>query len=257
MDAAAVAGAGALQQFRQQREDRRRVALGGRRLADGQPDLALRHGEAGHRVHHQVDPAALVAEVLGDGRGEEAPAGADQRQPVGGGHHHHRAPEPFRAQVLLEELAHLAAALADQGDDVDVGGGRAGDHAEQHALAHARAREDADALPAAAPSAARRWRGCRDRAARECGGGAWGSTVGAYSGYSAVADTGPLPSIGTPSPSITRPSSSGPTRTVARCCRATTRQPGPMPRMSSSGISSTWRSRNPKASAASGGRLHA
>ena len=48
---------------------------------------------------------------------------------------------------MLEEAAHLAATLADQRDDGDVGTGAAGHHAEQRALAHAAAAEQSDALP--------------------------------------------------------------------------------------------------------------
>ena len=65
--------AGALEQRRQQREHRRRIALRGRRLAGRQADLALRHREARHRVHHQQHVLALVAEVLGDRRGARRP----------------------------------------------------------------------------------------------------------------------------------------------------------------------------------------
>ena len=66
-DAALAADvAGALEQARQQREHRRRIALRGRRLAGGEPDLALRHREARDRVHHQQDVLPLLAEVLGD-----------------------------------------------------------------------------------------------------------------------------------------------------------------------------------------------
>jgi hypothetical protein len=38
---------------------------------------------------------------------------------------------------VLDELAHLAPALAEQGDHVDVGPRLARDHAQQRALAHA------------------------------------------------------------------------------------------------------------------------
>ena len=58
--------------------------------------------------------------------------------------------QALRAEVVLEELAHLAATLADQGDDADVGGGAAGDHRQQARLADAGAGEDAQALAAAA-----------------------------------------------------------------------------------------------------------
>ena len=56
---------------------------------------------------------------------------------------------PSAPERALEELAHLAAALADERDDDDVGLGAARDRAEQRALADARAGEEADALPLA------------------------------------------------------------------------------------------------------------
>jgi hypothetical protein len=51
---------------------------------------------------------------------------------------------------VLQKRAHLAVALADQGDDGDVGGVVAGHRSEQRALAHAAAAENAHALPFAA-----------------------------------------------------------------------------------------------------------
>ena len=56
--APALAGAGAFQQPRQQAEDGRRVPAGGGRFADGEPDLTLRHGEAGDGVEEQEDVLA-------------------------------------------------------------------------------------------------------------------------------------------------------------------------------------------------------
>ena len=58
------AGPGPLQQPRQLGEHRRRIALGGRRLAGGQADLALRHGEAGDRIHQHQHVLAVVAEDI-------------------------------------------------------------------------------------------------------------------------------------------------------------------------------------------------
>src|SRR5581483_2212435 len=53
-------------------------------------------------------------------------------------------------EVLLQKLAHFTTAFADQRDDVDVGLGVAGDHAQERGFAHAAACEDAEALAAAA-----------------------------------------------------------------------------------------------------------
>src|SRR5690606_39271334 len=60
-----------------------------------------------------------------------------------------RAREPLGAENFLDEIVDLAAALADQADDDDVGARVPGDHAEQHALADAAAGEEPDALTAA------------------------------------------------------------------------------------------------------------
>ena len=70
---------------RQFGEDGRRIALGGRRLAGGQADLALRHGEAGDAVHQAQHVLVLVAEVLGDRHGHIGGLAPHQRRLVGGG----------------------------------------------------------------------------------------------------------------------------------------------------------------------------
>ena len=113
--------AGPLEQPRQQREHRRRIALGRRRFAGRQPDLALRHRETRHRVHHQQHVLALVAEVLGDRRSPRRRRAAARA--AGLSEVETTTTERFRpsvAEVVLEEAAHLAAAFADQGDDGDV-----------------------------------------------------------------------------------------------------------------------------------------
>ncbi len=143
------AGAGALEQPRQFGEDGGRIALGGRRLAGGEADLAQRHGEARDAVHQAEHLQALVAEMLGHGQGEVGGLAAHQRRLVGGGDHDDAAGGAFGAEIGGEEFLHLAAALADQADDDHVGVGVAGHHAEQGRLADARAGEDAHALAAA------------------------------------------------------------------------------------------------------------
>ena len=135
---------------RHHREDARRVAAGRGRLARRQADLALGHGGAGDRVHEQQDVAALVAERLGDAGGHERRLEADQRRLVGGGDDDDRARHALGAEVLLEELADLAATLPDEADDPDVGVGAAGDLGQQAGLADAGAGEDAQALALAA-----------------------------------------------------------------------------------------------------------
>jgi len=56
----------------------------------------------------------------------------------------------LRPHVVFEKRAHLAVALADQGDDGDVGGVVAGHRSEQGAFAHAAPAENPHALPFAA-----------------------------------------------------------------------------------------------------------
>ena len=73
------------------------------------------------RVDQQQDVEALVAEVLGDAGGGVRGAQAHQRRLVGGGDDDDDPVARGLAEVVLEELAHLAAALADQADDDDVG----------------------------------------------------------------------------------------------------------------------------------------
>ncbi len=58
-------GAGALEEAGEESEDRRRVAAGRGRLADGEADLALRHRDARDGIHHEDSVAARVAEGLG------------------------------------------------------------------------------------------------------------------------------------------------------------------------------------------------
>ena len=123
--------------------------LGRRWLADGQGDLALGLGVAGQRVHQQQYVLALVAEVLGDPRAVLRGTQAHQRRVVGRRGDHHGALEAFLAEDLVDELLHLAAPLADQTDDDDVGPGEAGHHPQQHRLAHPGTGEQAEALAAA------------------------------------------------------------------------------------------------------------
>ncbi len=75
---------------------------------------------------------------------------AHQRRLVGGRDHDHGAGETGFAQIVLEELLHLAAALADEADDGDVGGDVTREHGQQHRFADAGAGEDAQTLAATA-----------------------------------------------------------------------------------------------------------
>ena len=99
-------------------------------------------------IDDQQHRLALIAEIFGDrhrGLRREAP--------------HHRAFVAGRndgdrqlavvAERVVEKLAHLAAALADQRDDHGVEIRRAREHGEQRRFADARAGENADALAGA------------------------------------------------------------------------------------------------------------
>ncbi len=141
--------AGAFHQLRQLGEHGRRVAFGRGRLADGQRDLALRHREAGQRIHDQQHVLALVTEIFGD-RGRVSRAlQAHQRGSVRRRGDHNRMRHAFLAENVIDEFLHFAAALADQTDHGDIRAGIARHHAEQHALADAAAGEQS---PCAAPA---------------------------------------------------------------------------------------------------------
>ena len=142
--------AGALQNSGQQVEDGRRIAFLAGRFAGGQADFALRHGEAGNRIHNQQHFGALVAEVFGDGEGHEAGADAQGSGTVGGGADHDGTLAAFGTQLVIEKGANLAIALADQRDHRDVGGIVARHGAQQRAFADAAAAEDSHALAFAA-----------------------------------------------------------------------------------------------------------
>ncbi len=148
-DRSAPGRARALEQLRQHREHARRVAARRRRLADGEADLALGDRKPRDRVHHQQHVVAGVAEVLGDRRRDEGRLDPHERRLVGRRDDDDRARQGV-AEVALDELEQLAAALADQADHVHRRRGRARDRAQERRLADARAGEDAQALAAPA-----------------------------------------------------------------------------------------------------------
>ena len=149
-DAAAGSASGTLQQLGKQGKYRRRIAARGRRLAGGQPDLALRRGKARERIHDQQHIASLVAKILGDGRGRMRRACT--RASAGSSLVATTTTLLASAGPRSRNKKSLTSrpAFADQGDDVDVGGRVARHHAQRHALADARAGKDADSLSLAA-----------------------------------------------------------------------------------------------------------
>ena len=98
-------------------------------LADGQPDIALSHGHACDGVHHEHHVFAFVAKVLGDGGGDLRALDTDEGRLIGGGHDDAGSGEAFRPQVAVDEGAYFPSALANQGDDIDVGFGVSCNHA--------------------------------------------------------------------------------------------------------------------------------
>jgi hypothetical protein len=72
---------------------------------------------------------------------------SQQRRLVRGRGHHHRPRQPLGAQHLVDEIAQLAPALADQRQHHHIGLDPAGELAQQHGLAHARPGEQPDPLP--------------------------------------------------------------------------------------------------------------
>jgi hypothetical protein len=54
------------------------------RLSGGEADFALSHGEASGGIHDEEHVVALVAEVLGNGKGDETGTDAKRRGAVGG-----------------------------------------------------------------------------------------------------------------------------------------------------------------------------
>src|SRR5437868_885107 len=77
-------------------------------LADGQPDLTLRHGEAGDRIHHERHFLAATAKPFGDRSRNPGPLQALQRRLIRRRDHHDGTRHTFRAQVALDELLHFA-----------------------------------------------------------------------------------------------------------------------------------------------------
>ncbi len=146
--AAGLGIAGTLHQLGQLGEHRRRIALGGRRLADGQGDFPLGLGETCQGIHQQQDVLALVAKIFGDPRAVHRSPQTHQRSIIRWRGHHHRTLEAFLTQDVLDELLDLTSPLADQPDHNDVGLGEAGHHAQQHTLAHAGTGEQAETLTA-------------------------------------------------------------------------------------------------------------
>ena len=233
---------------------RRRVAARGGRLADREADLALGHREAGDRVHHQHHVAALVAEVLRDGGRGEGGLQAHQRGLVGGRADHDGAREALFAEVALHELEHLSATLADQADDVDLFGGRAGDHAQQRRLADAGAGEDAEALAAPAGHHGVQRAHAQRHAVLDPGARKRVGRRGLGRDATSCPGSGPCRPADARGRRARGPAGRRLTLTASGWPEAVTRAPGPMPAASPSAISSVRPARKPTTSAGTDGR---
>ena len=144
--ATALQRARALEKSRQHGEDARCEALGRRSFAGRKTDLPLRLRESGNRVKHEKDIEALIAEELRRAARDRSRTHAHERTFVTSRDHDDRTAHAFFAQNMLDEFGDLAAALADQSDDIDLRAGSARNRSEQRALANARSGEDSHAL---------------------------------------------------------------------------------------------------------------
>ena len=143
---ALLSGPRPLQQPRQVAEHARRIAARHRRLAGGEGHVARRMGVARHRVDDEQDVLAVVAQMLGDAHRRLRRKAAHHRAFIARRHDGNRA-RFLAAERVLQELAHLPSALADEGQDGRVEARRARQHRQQRGLADAGARKDADPLP--------------------------------------------------------------------------------------------------------------
>ena len=174
----------------------------------------------------------------------KAARSAHERRLVGGRDDDDRAGQALGAEVVLEELAHLAAALTDEGDDGDL-------------RRRCRARSSTAAIDLPTPEPAKmpmRWprptvvsvsrartpSGSGRDSMRRSGSGADGGS--ASTGTPALDGSGPRRRWGGPRPSSTRPSSSGPIGTWSARPGRRTGAPTRMPSIRRSACTTARRS---------------
>jgi hypothetical protein len=109
-------------------------------------DLTLSGCESREAVEEKENVGAGGAEIVGDRQGAGDGPQAHERRFVRRGHKHDRAGEALLLEAVIEKGTNLAAAFADEDDDVHVRRCIAGDFAEERTLADATAGEQADAL---------------------------------------------------------------------------------------------------------------
>src|SRR5438552_3881330 len=139
---------GALEQTRQDREQRRGKAAARRRLAGSQANLALRTGKPRYVVHRQKHMLALVAEIFGNAGGHEGRLDALDGGAVGCRDDDDCPRQSLSPKLMLDEFAHLTPAFANQCNHGDIRVGTGDNVAKQNRFANARLPEDADALSA-------------------------------------------------------------------------------------------------------------
>jgi hypothetical protein len=84
--------------------------------------------------------------MFGNGHGGIGGFPPQQRRGVGGRHHSDGSGQPLRPKIILQELAHLASAFADQGEHDHIGTGMPRQHGEQSGLADPRPGEQSQPL---------------------------------------------------------------------------------------------------------------
>ena len=119
-----------------------------RRLSACGGHLPVRFGVAGDRVRQKQDVAAVVAEPFGHGQRRGKAAGAVRRGTVGGGGDDHRPRHALRSERALDEIAHLPAAFADQGQHDHVRLDAAGKGRKQGRFAYTGSGKQPDPLTA-------------------------------------------------------------------------------------------------------------
>lgn len=137
---------GALENFGQELKGAGRIAFLARRLAGGEANFSLCHGEASHRIDYEEDVFALVAEKLGDSERDEAGAEAEGGGLVASGGNHDAALATFGAKFVFKKALDLAVALADECDHGDIGAVMLAHGAKEGAFADTGAAKDTDAL---------------------------------------------------------------------------------------------------------------
>ena len=134
------------QKLGQVRENRRRIALGGWRLANGQANFPGSHGETRNRIHHQKHVHALVAKIFSCSCRRVCRAHTHKWRLIRSCDNQDRAGHAFRAKIALHEFHNFPATFTNQGNDVDIGLGIACHHAHQGGFAHPGPGHDAHAL---------------------------------------------------------------------------------------------------------------